>query len=137
MSEKQPEVSVQESKQHIIGFFEKVWPDLAAAAKEVWGVKEATGRFTGKIICPKDGELIVEPFVEKTEWENATALINFCKICGKKVRKELSDEHMYEYKWRDKMLEMVFDPKIYERRMKFLRGEISEKEDTDDATPQN
>lgn len=133
--ENQATPSVEESKKYLVDFFEKVWPEVSEAAKAIWGVKETTGRFTGKIICPKDGELIVEPFVEKAEWENATRLINFCKICGKKVKKELSAEHLYEFKWRDKTLEMVFDPKIYEKRMKFLKGEIAQEEEIADASP--
>lgn len=134
MTTKPQEVSVEESKAYLVNFFEKVWPEVSVAAKAIWGDKEKTGRYTGKIICPKDGELVVEPFVEKAEWEQATALINYCKICGKKVRKELSAEHVYEFKWREKTLEMVFDNKIYENRMKFLKGEIAE-EIEEDATP--
>lgn len=110
------------NQQKIVDFFEQEWPKLVEAAKGIWGASQPTGRYNGTITCPTDGQLLMEPYVELEQWKQDTALIKYCKICGKKVRVELSKEIMYEYEWRVKLLEMMLDDKVYKERMDELKG---------------
>lgn len=106
----------------IVEFFEKQWPVVSEAAKIVWGNSQATGKYDGTITCPKDGVIKTERFVDKVQWEEMTKFQRFCVICGKRLKIELSKEHVYEFTWRANLLEMMLDSKVFETRMNELKG---------------
>jgi hypothetical protein len=114
----------------IVNFFEEIWPEVEKSAKAIWGTAEPTGRYNGTITCPKDGQLIKREYVTKEEWEEATLLIRYCKVCGKRVKVELSKEIMYEYQWRAKLVEMILEEKAKTERLNELKGiKVEEKTD--------
>ncbi|MCK9369521.1 hypothetical protein M0R04_06410 [Candidatus Dojkabacteria bacterium] len=113
------------NKQYLIDFFEKQWPELEKAARAVWGDHKKTGFFTGTISCPKDGLLASERATKKEDWEKATDQAKFCKVCGSPLKVELSEEIVYEYEWREFLLEMLLDEKkdgIFKIRLDELKG---------------
>lgn len=95
------------SKQYIIDFFLNVWPELEKSARAVWGDHEPSGMFIGTITCPKDGVLVTDKITNKKDWEFSTSMANFCKNCGSSLEVKLSDEIIYEFKWREKLLEIM------------------------------
>jgi hypothetical protein len=91
----------------IVEFFEKQYPKLEKAARAIWGDHEPTGQFVGTITCPKDGVLVTEKFITKEEWTFATEQAHFCKVCGSPLEVKLGDEIVYEYRWREKLVEII------------------------------